>query len=74
MIKELDMVALDRDLAEYAHAKDDLGTVGHVYNRNDRSEEAPQGAALFHASSSTKSSAGHQIVEHVSYSPEYRTV
>ena len=31
MIKELDTVALDRDLAEYGLAKGDLGTVVHVY-------------------------------------------
>jgi hypothetical protein len=31
MIKELDTVALNRDLVEYGLAKDDLGTVVHVY-------------------------------------------
>jgi ribulose-5-phosphate 4-epimerase/fuculose-1-phosphate aldolase len=31
MIKELDTVALNRDLAEYGLAKGDLGTVVHVY-------------------------------------------
>lgn len=31
MIKELDTVALDRDLAEYGLAKGDLGTVVLVY-------------------------------------------
>jgi hypothetical protein len=31
MIKELDTVALDRDLIEHGLAKGDLGTVVHVY-------------------------------------------
>ena len=31
MIKELDTVALNRDLSEYGLAKGDLGTVVHVY-------------------------------------------
>lgn len=31
MIKELDTVALEKDLAEHGLAKGDLGTVVHVY-------------------------------------------